>query len=80
MSESPWPTAADAEAVAYAQSIGARMVTCNRDDFLHLAGNGAHRGLIVLIRRRTRQSECAHLLALLDRAGDDGLEGNIAFA
>jgi hypothetical protein len=56
------------------------MLTCNRDDFLPLAAKRSHPGLIILIRRRTRQSECAHLLRLIDRAGEAGLAGNINFA
>jgi hypothetical protein len=28
----------------------------------------------------TRQSECAHLLALLNRAGESGVKANINFA
>jgi hypothetical protein len=37
-------------------------------------------GLIILIRRRTRQSEGAHLLSLLRRAGESGVSGNINLA
>jgi hypothetical protein len=37
-------------------------------------------GPIVLIRRRSRQSECAHLLRLLGRAGETRLANNINFA
>jgi hypothetical protein len=37
-------------------------------------------GLIILIRRRTRQEECAHLLALLRRAGETGVARNINLA
>jgi hypothetical protein len=37
-------------------------------------------GLIILIRRRTRQAECAHLLALLRRAEESGVDGKINFA
>jgi len=70
----------DEEAFAQAQTRGMLMVTCNRDDFLTLATKHPNPGLIILIRRRTRQSECAHLLALLDRAGEAGLAGNINFA
>jgi predicted nuclease of predicted toxin-antitoxin system len=72
--------ATDAEVFRYAHERELMLVTCNRDDFLLLAANRAHAGLIVLIRRRTRQAECAHLLALLGRAGEDGLRGNINFA
>ena len=34
----------------------------------------------ILIRRRTRQAECAHLLSLLRRADETGLIGNINLA
>lgn len=37
-------------------------------------------GLIVLIRRRSRQAECARLLQLLRQAGETGLSNNINFA
>jgi predicted nuclease of predicted toxin-antitoxin system len=56
------------------------VVTCNRQDFLELAGTKPDMGLIVLNRRRTRQAECRHLLQLLASAGEDGLRGNINFA
>jgi predicted nuclease of predicted toxin-antitoxin system len=72
--------ATDAEVFAYAHEHRLLLVTCNRDDFLALAAARDNPGLIVLIRRRTRQAECAHLLALIERAGDSGLSGNINFA
>ena len=56
------------------------VLTCNRQDFLELAGTAPATGLIVLNRRRTRVAECQHLLALLARAGETGLKGNINFA
>lgn len=56
------------------------MVTCNRNDFLALANKAPHHGLIILIRRRSAQLECTNLLRLIDRAGDQGLDGNINFA
>ncbi len=60
-------------------------MTCNRSHFLELAklaiaGGRPFAGLIILIRRRTRQAECAHLLSLLRRAGEAGLAGNINLA
>jgi hypothetical protein len=55
-------------------------VTCNRDDFLKLAGDHPHPGLIILIRRRSSVAEQGHLLRLLDRAGESGIQGNINFA
>lgn len=56
------------------------VVTCNRQDFLELAGQSPETGLIILNRRRTRQSECAHLLRLIEAAGESGIPGNINFA
>jgi hypothetical protein len=57
------------------------MVTCNRNDFLALAAhNSRHSGLIILIRRRSRQIECAKLAVLLRRAGEVGIAGNVNFA
>jgi predicted nuclease of predicted toxin-antitoxin system len=56
------------------------VVTCNRQDFLSLAGTQPETGLIVLNRRRTRQAECRRILALLENAGETGLNGNINFA
>jgi len=56
------------------------MISCNRDDFLKLAGRGPHLGLIILIRRRNPQTECTNLLRLIGKAGEQGLKGNINFA
>lgn len=56
------------------------VITCNRGDFLRLARTEQHRGIIVLIRRRTRAAECAALLRLLERAGESGIANNINFA
>ena len=56
------------------------VITCNRQDFLRLAGTAPETGLIILNRRRTRQAECRHLLALLARDGESGLSRNINFA
>ena len=73
-------TSSDDVVFAYASTHEMLMLTCNRDDFLKLAAQQPHAGLIILIRRRTRQAECGHLLALLGRAGESGLRGNINFA
>jgi predicted nuclease of predicted toxin-antitoxin system len=70
----------DRDVLMCARQQGRLLVTCNRDDFLHLVQIDGSPGLIVLIRRRTRQAECAHLLALIERAGDAGLAGNVNFA
>ena len=80
-------TASDEEVFAQAQSLRLPIISCNRDHFLALAQAAVaaqpprpFAGLIVLIRRRTRQSECAHLLSLLRQAGENGIFGNINFA
>ena len=78
-------TATDEEVFAHAQKSGRVILSCNRDHFVALARQATgHQqpfpGLIILIRRRTRQAECAHLLALLRRAGEAGIDGNINFA
>jgi predicted nuclease of predicted toxin-antitoxin system len=73
-------TTPDAGVFAHAKAEGWFTVTCNRRDFLPLAEAGPHPGLILLIRRKTRQAECAHLLRLLRNAGESGLAGNVNFA
>lgn len=78
-------TAQDEEVFRHAQEAGRIMVSCNRGHFLGLAAQCSQAGqtfpgLIVLIRRRTRQAECAHLLRLLQRAGAAGLADNVNFA
>jgi len=80
------PTTTPDEAVfAHAQIEGRIIITCNRAHFLGFARRAleegkALAGLIILIRRRSRQAECAHLLALIRRAGESGLSGNITIA
>lgn len=74
------PDSDDAAVLDPAAAQGCVLVTCNRDDFLSLARTGRQAGIIVLIRRRTRIAECAALLRLIQRAGAEGLEGNINFA
>ncbi len=64
----------------HAVRSGCIVVTCNRQDFLELAGTAPETGLIILNRRRTRQAECRHVLELLSRAGESGLSRNINFA
>ena len=48
------------------------VVTCNRDDFLKLAGQSPATGLIIVNRRRTRQAECRKVMELLRSAGGIG--------
>jgi predicted nuclease of predicted toxin-antitoxin system len=74
-------TASDEEVFGHACSQEMILISCNRDHFLALARKTqTHPGVIILIRRRTRQSECAHLSVLLQRAGEEGLRNNVNFA
>lgn len=70
----------DADIWNHAVRVQSIVVTCNRQDFLKLAGNEPETGVIILNRRRTRQAECRHILRLLASAGESGLNGNINFA
>ena len=63
-----------------AQASQQVMLTCNRQDFLQLASSRQHEGLVVLVRRRSRQAEIAALLRLLRKAGETGLRHNVNFA
>ncbi len=56
------------------------LVTCNRDDFVDLAKQNPHHGIIIVIRRKTRAAERSALFLLLERAGEIGLKDNINFA
>ena len=64
----------------FADAAGCILLTCNRDDFLHLAATRPHHGIVIIIRRRTRAEERAALFRLLDRAGEMGLINNVNFA
>ena len=77
--------ASDETIFQYSQRNGLKLITCNRDHYLAQADKAIQEripfpGLIILIRRRSRQAECAHLLRLLRRAGETGLCGNINYA
>ncbi len=72
--------ATDVEVFNYVREHGLMLITCNRDDFLSLAAQQSNPGIIILVRRRSRHVECAHLLALLKRAGESGLIHNVNFA
>ena len=74
------PTATDQAVFEYAAEHDILLVTCNRDDFVPLATESAHAGLIVLVRRRSRIEECAAVVRLLNKAGSNGLRNNINFA
>jgi predicted nuclease of predicted toxin-antitoxin system len=70
----------DEAVLRFAREAGCILLTCNRDDFLHLAATKPHHGVVIIIRRRTRGDERVALLRLLDRAGETGLRGNVNFA
>ena len=74
------PTASDQEVLKHAIAHNLVLITCNRDDFLTLAAEQDHYGIVILVRRRTRIAECAAVIRLLERAGHAGIEGNINFA
>jgi hypothetical protein len=50
------------------------LLTCNRDDFLHLAATEPHHGIVITIRRGTRGEDRVTLFRLLDRAGETASE------
>lgn len=70
----------DAAVLDYAVQHGLVLVTCNRDDFVTLASERPHHGIVIVIRRRSRAQERAALLRLVDRATETGLANNINFA
>ena len=74
------PDASDATVLQFAHERECLLMTCNRDDFLKLAETQPHRGIVILIRRKTRAEERAALLRLLEAAGETGLRDNINFA
>ena len=73
-------TTPDEEILRLAAERDCVLITCNRDDFIAIARQAPHAGLVILIRRRTRAQERAALVRLLDNAGESGLRGNINFA
>jgi hypothetical protein len=73
-------TTPDRDVLRLAGEREAILITCNRDDFLAIAEQVPHTGLIILIRRRTRAQERAALVRLLDSAGESGLRRNVNFA
>jgi predicted nuclease of predicted toxin-antitoxin system len=72
--------ASDEAVLQFAHEHRCVLLTCNRDDFLDLATKKPHRGIVIVIRRRTRAAERAALFRLLERAGEAGLRNNINFA
>jgi predicted nuclease of predicted toxin-antitoxin system len=74
------PRTPDDRVWEHAIRTDAIVVTCNREDYLKLAGTAPQTGLVILNRRRTRQAECHKVLELLRNAGETGLQKNINFA
>ena len=72
--------ASDEAVLQFADERGSVLLTCNRDDFLHLATKKPHHGIVIIVRRRTRAAERAALFRLLERAGETGLRNNVNFA
>jgi predicted nuclease of predicted toxin-antitoxin system len=70
----------DEAVLRLAHEAGCILLTCNRDDFLHLAATEPHNGVVIVIRRRTRGEERVALFRLLERAGETGLRNNVNFA
>ena len=70
----------DEALLQFAHEHGCVLLTCSRDDFLHLATNKPHHGIVIVIRRRTRAAERAALFRLLERAAETGLRNNVNFA
>ena len=70
----------DEAVLRFAHEASCILLTCNRDDFLHLAATKAHHGVVIVIRRRTRGDERAALFHLLERSGETGLRNNVNFA
>jgi predicted nuclease of predicted toxin-antitoxin system len=56
----------DESVFRFAYETGCILLTCNRDDFLHLAATEQHHRLVIVIRRRTRGDERG--VAAADRA------------
>jgi hypothetical protein len=73
-------TATDSTALEHACQIEAIMVTCNRNDFLKIAEEQHHFGIVILIRRKSHAAEAASVLRLVRAADASGLVGNINFA
>ena len=77
-------TTPDEGVFRHAQGEWRIIIRCNRAHFLALAEDAVAAkqpfpGLVVMIRRRSRQAECAQLLQLLRQAGETGFVNNINF-
>lgn len=69
----------DEAVLRFAHETGCVLMTCDRGEFLQLSGEHAHRGVVIVIRGRTRGDERAALFRLLERAGEAGLRNNVNF-
>src|SRR5262249_5409976 len=74
------PEDASDESVFSSHHNDCALLTCNRDDFLQLAKQKPHHGIIVVVRRRNTSGRARGVISLLDSAGEAGLKGNINFA
>ena len=72
--------ASDPAVLQFAYEHDFLLVTCNRDDFVELAKDKPHHGIVIIIRRKTRAAERSALFRLLERAGETGLRNNVNFA
>ncbi len=70
----------DEAVLQLAYKSGAILLTCNRDDFLRLAAEKPHHGVVIAIRRRSRGEERLALFRLLERAGESGIRNNVNLA
>ena len=70
----------DEAVLQFAHERACVLLTCNRDDFLHLATTRPRHGIVIIIRRRTRAAERAALFRLLERADETGLRNNVNFS
>ena len=70
----------DESVLQFAHEAGCILLTCNRDDFLHLAATKPHHGIVIIVRRKTRRDERVALLQLIEHAGETGLINNVNFA
>ena len=70
----------DEAVIRFAHGADCILLTCNRDDFLHLAATKPHHGVVIVIRRRTRGEERVALFRLMERAGKSGIRNNVNFA
>lgn len=75
----------DASILQLAIDRGWTVITCNRSDFVTLArveyaGGREIPGIIAVFRRHRTRDEVAHVLRLLERAGEHGIRGAVNFA